>query len=140
MIEAKTAKYVQVVAPISVAGGATATATEIDTLGFDYVEFIFLAGLIPATGFASIKLQESDVAGSGQVDISGAAFTALVDADDGKILSCTLDMRKRKRYLTLVAVNGATNASLMAAFVRLSRAELVPATLTARGFAQELSV
>jgi len=140
MIEGLNAKYIQALAPISVAGGATATTVEIDTIGFDYAEFLVMAGLIPATGFATLKIQESDVTGSGQADITGAGWTALVDADDGKIVACFLDLRRRKRFLTLVAINGITNASLIACLVRLSRAEQIPATATARGFGQQLTV
>ena len=141
MIEAANAKYLQALAPISVAGGAGATTTEIDTLGFDYAEFIICLGLVGANGITTVKVQESDVAGSGQVDITGTSFTAPVDADDNKIGICRLDLRKRKRYLTLVVTNGATNASVLGALVRLSRARQVPDTATDRGATlQELVV
>jgi hypothetical protein len=140
MIEAQTAKYLQALPPISVAGGASATTTEIDTQGFDYAEFIVQAGLIPSTGVATLKIQESDVSGSGQADITGAAFTALVDADDNKIIACLMSLKARKRYLTLVITNGATNASLLASIVRLSKGESVPKDATSRGLKEQLNV
>ncbi len=140
MIDAQAAKYVTALAPISVAGGAAATTVEIDTIGFDYAEFLVLLGLIPATGVATVKIQESDVAGSGQTDVTGLGFTAPVDADDGKILAAMIDLKARKRYLTLVITNGATNASLLASIVRLSRAEQTPASATARGLKEQLTV
>lgn len=140
MIEAQNAKYIQALAPISIAGGATATTVEIDTIGFDYAEFLVMLGLVPSTGIATVKVQESDVSGSGQADITGAGFTAPVDADDGKILGCFLNLARRKRYLTLVVVNGATNASLAACMVRLSRPEQYPASATARGLGQQLVI
>lgn len=137
MIDAQNAKYVAALPPVSVAGGASATTTEIDTLGFDYVELLIQSGLVGANGVATIKVQESDVSGSGQTDVTGLSFTALVDADDNKILGAFIDMRGRKRYLTLVITNGATNASLMSAIARLSRGKQVPATATARGLQEQ---
>ena len=138
MIHGQMAKYVQALAPISVAGGAAATTTEIDTVGFDHAEFIVCLGLIPSTGVATVKLQESDAAGSGQADITGGGFVAPVDADDGKILCAFIDLRYRKRYLTLVITNGATNASLLSSIVRLSRAEQVPSTAATRNLKEQL--
>jgi hypothetical protein len=140
MIDAQAAKYLVALAPISVAGSATATTVEIDTIGFDYAEFLIQSGLVPATGVATIKLQESDAAGSGQADITGGGFTALVDADDGKILGAFIDLKGRKRYLTLVITNGATNATLLSSIVRLSRAEQTPASATARGLKEQLFI
>lgn len=139
MIHAQEAKYIAVLPPISAAGSASWTTTEVDCLGWRYAEFIVQLGLIPATGVATIKIQESDVTGSGQVDITGAGFTAPVDADDGKVLGCFLDLRKRKRFLTLVATNGATNASLLSALCRLSRGEIGPSTAAARGLKEQLT-
>lgn len=141
MIEAQLAKYTQALAPISVAGGATATVNEIDTVGFDYAEFIVCLGLVGANGITTLKVQESDVSGSGQADITGASFTAPVDADDNKVGIVRLDLRKRKRYLTPVVVNGATNASVLGILVRLSRAEQSPDSAAERGATlQELTV
>jgi hypothetical protein len=140
MIDATAEKDVLMLAPISVAGGASATTTELDTLGFDYLKVLVLSGLIPSTGVATLKLQESDVSGSGQADITGLSWTALVDADDNKIMAAMVDLRKRKRFITLVITNGATNASLLAAIASLSRARQVPATATARGYKEQLSV
>jgi hypothetical protein len=138
MVEAQCAKYVLALPPISVAGGATATDTEVDTKGFDYAEFIIMSGLVGANGVSEITIQESDTSGSGEANITDATFTDLVDADDNKILCCFLDLRKRKRYLSLVLTNGATNASVMAALVRLSRAEEAPNTAAERGLLQQL--
>jgi len=137
MIHAQDAKYFAVLPPISVAGGATATTIELDTLGYDYVELLVQSGLVGANGVATIKVQESDVSGSGQVDVTGLSFTALVDADDGKILGAFIDVKKRKRYLTLVITNGATNASVMSAIARLSRAAQSPTTATERGLQEQ---
>jgi len=144
LVTAQNERFVSVLAPISVAGGATATCIEIDTLNlgvpFDYLRVIVYSGLIPSTGFATLKLQESEVSGSGGVDITGAAWTALVNADDGIMVGCNLNLLSRKRYITLVATNGATNASLIAAFGILSRGAQAPSTATLRGLQEELTV
>lgn len=137
MIDAQNAKYISALPPISVAGGASATTTEIDTLGFDYVELLVQSGLVGANGVPTIKVQESDVSGSGQTDVTGLGFTALVDADDNKVLGAFIDVKKRKRYLTLVITNGATNASLMSALARLSRPAQSPTTATERGLQEQ---
>ena len=139
MIDFQNCKYAHVLAPISVAGGATATTTEVDTKGFRYAVYLVQAGLIPSTGFATLKLQEGDTSGS-LSDVTGGALTALVDADDGKISAIFVDLRYRKRYQNLVLTNGATNASLMAATVILWRAEEFPDSLTERGLLQQIFV
>lgn len=138
MIHIQNAKFVGVLPPISVAGGASATTTELDTVGFDYVALVIQSGLVGANGVPTVKLQESDTSGSGQADISGAALTALVDADDNEVFCIYVDMRKRKRYLTLVITNGATNASVMSALAILTRGVQTPATAAARGLTQQL--
>lgn len=144
MITAQNSRIVKVLAPISVAGGATATCTEIDTLNlgvaYDYLKVCIMSGLVGANGVATLKLQESETSGSGGADITGAAWTALVDADDGIIVACNLNLLGRKRYITLVLTNGATNASVLAAWGELSRAGQAPNTATLRGFQEELTV
>lgn len=137
-------RIAKMLAPISLAGGATATATEVDTapsgIKFEEALVIVSSGLVGANGVATLKLQHSDTSGSGGVDITGAAWTALLDADDGINLACSLDLRKCKRYLTLVITNGATNASVMACNAILGRANEAPITATARGVQEFLIV
>jgi hypothetical protein len=132
-------KFQKVLAPISVAGGATATCTEVDTKGFRGGAFIVQSGLIGANG-VSLKWQESDTSGSGGADITGATHTALVDADDGINLVTFMDFRGRKRYITLVAVVGSTNACLLSALAILDRAEETPDNVTERGVQEQLFV
>lgn len=139
MVDAQMAKYVVNLAPISVAGGGTATVTEIDTIGWDYAEVIITTGLVGANGVTVLKITESDTAGSGHTDISGGGFTALVDANDGIINVAYLDLRKHKRYLNTVITNGATNASLLSCIVRLSRGKEMPNSNTERGTLETLT-
>lgn len=139
MFDLQRCKFAKVLAPISVAGGATATCTEVDTKGFRAGAFYVFSGLVGANGI-SAKWQESDTSGSGGVDITGATHTSLVDADDGIAVVTFLDLRGRKRYITLVSVDGATNASLLAAFALLYRAEESPDSASERGVQEQLFV
>src|SRR5262245_32382523 len=113
MFDLQRCKFQTVLAPISVAGGATATCVEVDTKGFRAGAFLIQAGLLGANGVTVLKWQESETSGSGGVDITGAGHTALVDADDGKNYATFLDFRGRKRYITLVLTVGSTNACLL---------------------------
>lgn len=140
MFDLQRAKIVKVLAPISVAGGATATCTEVDTKGFRAGAFFTGTGLVGANGVTTLKWQESNTSGSGGVDITGATHTALVDADDGIQVATYLDFRGRKRYITLVAINGATNASLLSAYAILYRAEEAPDSASERGVQEALYV
>ena len=141
MIEAQKYKFAPFTAPISVTG-ATATSLIVDTLGYSYVDVIAFFGLIGAAGVTALKVQEDDAAdGNTATDITGATFTGIlpVDADDGKAFSCKFPLGAgRKRYLKLVLVNGATNATLASAFAILSRANEVPDTAAERGIEHEV--
>lgn len=137
MFDLQRCKFVTVLAPISVAGGATATCVEVDTKGFRAGAFLIQSGLVGANGVTTLKWQESDTSGSGGVDISGAAHTALVDANDGINLATFMDFRGRKRYITLVLTNGATNASLLSSVAILYRAEESPDSATERGLLEQ---
>lgn len=142
MIEAQETKFVPVLAPVSVAGGATATSLIVDTDGFSYASLYAFFGLIGANGVATLKWQESDNAdGSSASDITGAAFDALVDADDGKAYGGFLALGAgRKRYLKIVMTIGATNAALASAFAILSRANEMPNTAAERGLGAQFIV
>ena len=144
MIEAQKYKFAPLLAPISVAGGATATSLVVDTLGFSYADIWVFFGLVGANGVATLKVQESDASnGSGATDIAGANFsdTLPVDADDGKAFSAKIPLGAgRKRYLVIALVNGATNATLASAFALLHRADVVPNTAAERGIEHELVI
>lgn len=140
MLDLQAVKFFHVLAPISVAGGATATVNDIDTKGFRAVALLIQAGVVPATGVAALKWQESDTAGSGFVDIPGAAHTALVDANDNAIVATFINLKGRKRHIRAVITNGITNATVMAAMAILYRAEESPDTVAERGLLEQLFV
>jgi len=140
MLDLQAIKFANVLPPISVAGGATAASNDIDTKNFRAVAAIIQAGVVPATGVATLKWQESDQLASGYTDIPGANHTALVDADDNVIVSTFINLKGRKRFLRLVLTNGATNPTVMAALALLYRAEEFPDTLAERGLKEQLFV
>jgi len=139
MIELQTVKFVSALPPISVAGGANATMTVVDTKGFRQVALVIQAGLLGANGVATIQWQESHEAnGANAVNITGANHTALVDADDNKTICTYLQLLgNRRRYLTAIITVGSTNACLLSALAILSRAEEAPNTAAERGLLEQ---
>jgi len=126
------------VAKVSVAVAATATHShEIDTLGADYVsiDVVYSAFTAATTSYASVlKVRESDASGSGQADVSGYTITAGAGATTGStgaVARFNVDMRGRKRYLTVVTTPG--NAATIATVARLSKMEDMPITAAAMG-------
>ena len=137
MIEAQNIREVKILDPISVAGGGTATTTEVDTLGYQYALVRVHSGLVGANGVTTLQITMGNTSGS-LSNLSGGAFTALVDANDGIFLHAYIDLRGKGRYLNMVLTNGATNPSLLEASCILFRAESTPNTATARGVLEQL--
>ena len=112
-------------AAASVAASAT-HSHEIDTLGFKYasIDVVFSPFTAATTSYASVlKVQESDSSGSGQSDVSGLSVTAGAGSTVtvGAVARFNVDLRGRKRYLTVVASPGNTVAVVTNA--RLSKGE-----------------
>ena len=100
----------------SVAASATFTH-EIDTSGFKYlaIDVVYSPFTAATAAYASVlKLQESDASGSGQADISGMSVTAgagsTTGASVGAIARFNVDLRGRKRYISVVTSPGNTVA------------------------------
>lgn len=140
MFDLQNCKFVTVLAPISVAGGATATTIEIDTKGFRAAALLIQSGAVGANGVTVLQWTESDTAGSGHANIGGAGHTALVDANDGVNVCAFLDLRKRKRYINAIITIGSTNACLLSALAILYRAEESPNSASERGLLEQLFV
>lgn len=123
----------------SVAASATFTH-EIDTLGYKYasIDVIFSPYTAANVTYANVlKVQESDSSGSGQTDITGlrsgtdftvAATGASTGAVVGAVARFNIDLRGRKRYLT-VAVTPSTTVAVVTD-ARLSKAEVQPVSTT----------
>ena len=124
-------------ASASVAASAT-HSHEIDTAGFKYasIDVVFSPFTAATSSYASVlKVQESDTAGSGQADITGLSITAgagsTTGANVGAVARFNVDLRGRKRYLTVVATPGNTVAVVTNA--RLSKGEQHAVTATESG-------
>lgn len=135
-------KFISVTPPAVIVDNASYTTTEIDTLGYDYLSIICYLG---ATDIAmtALKLTESDTAGSGHADITGATFAADLPSatDDNKSFAFYVDLRGRKRYIDLVATAGdGTAGTYLAAFAFLSNAEVTPTSASERGLDQQVII
>lgn len=140
MLDLQNCKFVNVVPPISVAGGANATVVNVvDTKGFRAAALRVLNGLVGANGVATIVWQEShEATGANAVNITGANHTALVDGDDNKIICTFVNLLgNRRRYIVPLITNGSTNASVLAADAILYRAEETPNTAAERGLLEQ---
>lgn len=119
-------KTVVKIASVTTDGGAF--SHEIDTYGADYVSVDLCYSTFTATSSAyatSLKVQESDVTGTAQTDITGATLTAVAGLTTGNhVARFNVDMRGRKRYLTVVG-NPAKPATV-ASVARLSKIEDEP--------------
>lgn len=112
---------------------------EIDTYGADYVSVdVVFSNFSGATSpYANVlKVQQSDASGSGQADISG--FTVSAGAGrttgvgvNGAVCRFNVDMRGKKRYLTVVTTPG--NSAAVATVARLSKNEDMPTTASSAG-------
>jgi len=124
-------------AAASVAANAT-HSHEIDTLGFKYatIDVVYSPFTAATAAYASVcKVQESDASGSGQADVTGLSITAgagaTTGASVGAVARFNVDLRGRKRYLTVVTSPGNTVAVVTNA--RLSKAESHAVTATQSG-------
>lgn len=140
MIPALEQKVVSVINPAAILDDASATTNEIDTLGYDYCTIYVQVGATDIA-VAALKVQESDTSGSGFADISALTASGTTGdgrlptaTDDNKVFAFFIDLRKRKRYLDLVATagNGSTGTYLSAIAV-LSRAKESPSSSTELG-------
>jgi hypothetical protein len=114
----------------SVATNAT-HSHEIDTVGYGYlsVDVAFSPFATATSSYATVlKLQESDTAGSGQVDIPGMTVTAgagsTTGAKAGAVARFNVDLRGSKRYVTVVATPG--NSASVVTAARLGKANDMP--------------
>jgi hypothetical protein len=124
-------------AAASVAASAT-HSHEIDTAGFKFasIDVVYSPFTATTSAYASVcKVQESDASGSGQTDITGLSVTAgagaTTGANVGAVARFNVDLRGRKRYLTVVTSPGNTVAVVTAA--RLSKAEQHAVTASESG-------
>lgn len=151
MIDGQLAKWVNVTPPSAISDNTALTTTEIDTLGWDYLEIAVILGATDIA-MAELKVCEGDTTGEATEDITGLIFgtankidgvkSALPSAtDDNKIFLCQIDLRKRKRYIDVAAKSGdGTNGTYCAIVARLSRGKVLPSDAAGAGAAAILRV
>lgn len=125
-------KLVNLIPPVAIKDNASWTTTEVDTKGYDYALFIVNLGATDIA-IAALKLQESNTSGSGFADVTGAIYgtstnlagstsTLPAATDDDKVFAILVDLRKRSRYLDLVATAGnGTNGTFASGICVLAR-------------------
>ena len=98
---------------------ATGNGTEVDLQGFGSAALLVQTGAIASAGDFSIKLQESDVSGSGYTDV---AATHLIGTLPATLLASTVyeqGYRINKRYVRAVVTRaGGTSIALGATILR----------------------
>lgn len=100
---------------------ASAQDKEIDTLNADYLVVQFFTSGGSNGAMAELRLLESDTSGSGQAEISGTDLSSTVTspsavaADDGCALYF-VDLRGRKRYVTVGFDGPASSSNYLAVF------------------------
>jgi hypothetical protein len=131
-------------AAASVAASAT-HSHEIDCAGFKYatIDVVYSPFTAATSAYASVlKVQDSDTSGSGQADVSGLSITAgagsTTGANVGAVARFNIDLRGRKRYLTVVTSPGNTVAIVTNA--RLSKGEQHAVTASEAGVNNVASV
>jgi hypothetical protein len=122
----------------SVAADNGAFTHEIDTYGADYVsvDVVYSTFTATSTAYATLKVQHSDVTGSGQTDVLTA--TAVAGLTTGNhIARFNVDCRGKKRYLTVVG-NPAKPATVCSV-ARLSKMEEMPYNAATAGVSNYVS-
>jgi hypothetical protein len=152
-MNAAVGQWLPVIYPRAILNANSWTTVEIDTLGAAYLEVAVLLG---ATDIAltALKLGESDTTGGGgsYTDITGAVFGTSTNSagstsslpsatDDNKIFLFNIDLKGRKRFLSLTAtIDSGSTGGFLAAMARLTRLETSPSTAARYGASQVLRV
>lgn len=151
MINAQQQKAFLVIPPAGIIDNASFAEIEIDTKGFRYCTVYACLGATDIA-MAALKLQESDATGADQVDVTGLVYgtsdntegstsTLPSATDDGLVFGFDIDLRGRKRFLTLVATAGDGAAgTFLIGLALLGREEDGVATAALRGCSQMLRV
>lgn len=140
MINTQSQKIVSVINPGAIVDNAAFTTIEIDTLNFDYCDIYVQLGALDIA-VAAMKVQQSDVSGSGFTDITGADFTGAFPSatDDNKLYGFHINLLGKKRYLKLLLTGGdGSTGTYASGFAILSRPKEHPNTAAERGLAGEL--
>jgi hypothetical protein len=145
MLSCLADKVVIVTPPVAISDNAAVTTAEIDTKGYGWARYLIVLGATDIA-LAACKVTESDSAGSGHADITGADFSVspatLASATaDNTVLAVCVNLKGRKRYLDLTLTAGdGTAGTFVAVLCELGRAADGPQTAAQQGFGQRLIV
>lgn len=151
MVNLQQHKAFLAIPPAGIIDNTSFAEIEIDTKGFRTCTIYAALGATDIA-MAALKVQESDVSGSGQADITGLVYGTSVNTEgdtsalptaleDGGIFGFDVDLRGRKRYLTVIATAGDGAAgTFLIALALLGREEDGAATAALRGCLQMLRV
>tara|TARA_R100000388_G_scaffold85253_1_gene64393 strand:- start:560 stop:1003 length:444 start_codon:yes stop_codon:yes gene_type:complete len=127
-----TAKYVNMLDPVSQGSGAYTADNVVDTAGYSYLTVVVSTGA--SAGMSALKLQESDASNmSGATDVSGTTIGTALDIDGGtstlpsasddEIHVINVDLRGKKRYVSFAATaSGTTLTSVLGVLTRAAEA------------------
>jgi hypothetical protein len=103
------AKALPGISPASYTAGQTGTA--IDALGYEYALVVMHFGVLNDSADLGIKLQDSPTTSTGDfVDITGAIYSAVENADDNTTKVGLVRLHGKRRYLRVVSTAGNSNA------------------------------
>lgn len=151
MNELQKTKFLNITPPAAIKDNAAWGVTEIDCLGWDYLQILVMLGATDIA-MAALAVTESDTSGSGHANVTGlitgtstntdGSTSALPSAtDDNKIMLFELDLRGRKRYIDVTATAGdGTTGTYLAILAILSRGKDAPVSATERGCDEILRV
>lgn len=145
MINMQAVKFAQAVPPGVIKDNASWTGTTIDCLGFDYATIVVQFGAMDIA-MVALKVTESnddstyvditatDFSLGTQYDMDGTLLALPSAGDDNTFQLFHIDLRKRHRYLKLVATGGdGTAGTYMSSLAILSRAEQAPKSSAGMG-------
>ena len=149
MIHAQNYKVVAVTPPQAIVDDASFTTAEIDTLGWEYAQYLCYLG---ATDIAltALAVTQSDASGSGHANVTGLVFGTSTNiagststlpsaTDDDKFFIFDINLLGKKRYLDLTATMGDGSAGgFLCVVCLLWRGEDTPITAAQRGASQIL--
>lgn len=92
----------------------------IDTLGFEYALVVLHFGALTDTANLVLKVQDSPTTTSGDfVDITGASYTVIENADDNSVKAGLVRLHGKRRYIRAVSTVGNTDACVYSVSVIL---------------------
>lgn len=127
MKESDSIKIVQGLAPQDLQATGPTNGTGVDTIGFDECVVVLNSGTNTGAGTLDVHVEESDD-NLTFTDITGAAFTQVVAANDNTVYQGRIDLRGRKRYIRAVAVGDGANAAIGGVVFALHGAAVRPIT------------